>query len=437
MKYKKLFGWLIIIILSMIPFFLWYFLGSGTESFSNYSSITHSLGEIFGLVGMTMFALTFILSTRISFIEDIFDGLDKVYIAHGVLGGTALTLILFHPIFLVLKFVPGNLRQAALYLLPSSYWSINFGIIALIGMIFLIYLTLFTKIKYHKWKFTHEFLGLIFLFAILHIFLVRGNASQDDIFTGYYIYATIVSLIGFSAFSYSLFLKDRLFKAAVYRIGAITKKNAHTYEINLIPEHKPISYKSGQFVFLRFYNKNLGKEPHPFSIASRSDSPVLKIIIKNLGDFTSKLIHLNVGERVSIEGPYGRFNYKIGEKDQIWLAGGIGITPFIGMSEDMNNKLRFKNKVDLYYSVKSRDDFIGLDELKKFESNTPKFKFIPWVTEIDGYIELKDISKISGNIKNKEFYLCGPNSFKNSLKDSLINAGISKKDIHTEEFGFR
>ncbi len=436
MKGKTIFGWTLIICLCFTPSFLWYYLGEGASELSDYGSITHSLGEVAGLIAMTMFALTFVLSMRLKFIENMFNGLDKVYIAHGILGGSALVLILFHPIFLVLKFIPNDMRQAALYLLPSSYWSVNFGIIALVGMIFLIYLTLFVKIKYHKWKFTHEFLGLVFIFAILHIFLVRGEASGDNIFKGYYIYATIVSLMGLGAFSYSLFLKNRLFKAAVYRVLSVSKKNINTYEIILYPEHKPISYQSGQFIFLRFYNENLSKEPHPFSIASRSNNPEIKIIIKELGDFTKKLIHLKPGDKASIEGPYGRFNYKRSEKDQIWLAGGIGITPFIGMAEDMPY-LKLNNKVDLYYSASTNEDFIGLEELNGFASRHRNFRLIPWVTKNQGYLKLEDINRISGNIVNKEFYLCGPNAFKKGIIRDLLKIGISKRNIHTEEFEFR
>src|SRR3989344_2497840 len=378
MKSKIFYGWFVIIVLSLIPVLLWFVLGPGDKELTGLASTTHSLGELTALVAMTMFALTFILSTRISFIEDIFGGLDKVYIAHGILGSTSLMLILFHPILLVLKFIPSDIKQAALYLLPSSHWSVNFGIIALVGLIFLIFLTLFTKIKYNYWKFSHEFLILVFIITILHIFLVRGDASQDNIFTGYYIYASIVSIIGIFGFSYSLFIKNRLFKAATYRIKSIIKMNNNTYEITFIPDHKPISYKSGQFIFIRFYNKKLGKETHPFSIASKSNSPMIKIIIKVLGDYTNKMQHLKIGDKVSLEGPYGRVNYeRKGDKDQIWIAGGIGITPFIGMAEDLRNN-NIKNNIDLYYSVKNSSDLVGIEELNEIASITNKFRIIPW-----------------------------------------------------------
>ena len=434
MKSKRILGWIVLLVISLIPVILLFSFGPETKEFNDYSTITHTFGEIFGLVGMTMFSLTFVLSTRIKFIEDIFGGLDKVYLAHGILGGTALMLVLFHPIFLVLKFIPSSFSTAAKYLLPSSYWSVNFGIIALLGLIFLISVTLFTKIKYHKWKFSHEFLGLVFIFAVLHIFLVRGVAFQDNIFSGYYVYAGIVSFIGIIAFSYSLFLKNRIMKNAVYTISKI-EKDKDKLAIEMTPEHKPLSYKSGQFVFVRFYNQNLSKEAHPFSIASKSNSDSIKIIIKKLGDFTNKLEHLNVGDKVSLEGPYGRFNVDCKLKHQIWIAAGIGITPFLGMLEDLENCEGAK--VDLYYSAKDDSDFTSHNFISEKASKIKNFRFIPWNSTKLGRISTKEIKKMSEGLSDKEFFLCGPDGFKENIIHDLVKSGVKKENIHEEAFDFR
>jgi predicted ferric reductase len=434
-KSKKFLGWAVLLIISLIPVFLLFFFGPEANEFNNYSNITQAFGEIFGLVGMTMFALTFILSTRIKFIENVFGGLDKVYTVHGILGGTALIIILFHPIFLVLKFIPSNARTALKYLLPSSFWSVNFGIIALLSLIFLIGLTLFTKIKYNKWKFSHEFLGLVFILAVLHIFLVRGVASRDNIFNGYYVYAIAVSFIGIAAFSYSLFIKDRIMKNAVYIISNI-EKNKNRFVIEMTPDHKPISYKSGQFIFVRFYNKNLSREEHPFSITSKSNSNNIQIIVKKLGDFTNKLENVKVGDKVSVEGPYGRFNADCKSTNQIWIAAGIGITPFLGMLEDLLGCAKTP-EVDLYYSVNDDSDFIGYNSILEIQSQIKTLNFIPWNSTKRGRLTLEDIDKISGKLKDKEFFLCGPEGFKEGIIHNLIKLGISKDRIHEEAFDLR
>ncbi len=435
MKLKSFLGWLVLIFLSLTPVFLFFKFGYGTDNFVDYTSSTQTLGELFGLVAVTMFALTFVLSTRIKFIEDIFGGLDKVYLVHGILGGSALILILFHPIFLVLKFIPQDITRAMTYLLPSSHWSVNFGIIAMLGMILLIYITLFTRMKYNRWKFTHEFLGLVFLFAVLHIFLVRGDASYDSIFHGYPLYASTVSIVGLGAFSYSLFLKKRLAKSAVYSIKKI-ERHRNNFIIELVPEHKPLDYRSGQFVFIRFYNKNLSKEAHPFSIASKSGDYTMKIVVKKLGDFTDKLEHLKIGDNVSIEGPYGRFHFKnYPGRSQVWIAAGIGIVPFLGMVEDLKHEN--KTKIDLYYTVSDDFDFVAYNMLSDADKSIKGFRFIPWNSSKKGRITTEDIKKISGSFEDKEFFLCGSESFKESLIQNIFKEGANKNNLHEEVFDFR
>jgi len=430
---RQIVGWIVLIAIALIPAFLWYFLGDGNTQLVDYASITHSLGELFGLVGMTLFSLTFVLSTRINDIEDIFGGLDKVYIVHGILGGSALILLLFHPIFLVLKFIPSNVQLAAAYLLPSSYWSVNFGIIALMGLLILVYITLYTKMKYNNWKYTHEFLGLIFIFAVFHIFMVRGTVSQDNIFPGYYVYAAIVSAIGLFAFSYSLFLKNRLKKNATYTIASI-KKTRDVFALELTPEHKPLEYESGQFIFIRFYNKQLSTEAHPFSIASASNAQTIKVVIKKLGDFTSELETLHVGDRVSIEGPYGRFHYKnYPHHEQVWIAAGIGITPFIGMAEDLEKHT--EAKAILFHSANDKSEFFGKDIFGNIKSKN--FTYTPWNSKEKGRISVESIKERLGDIKGKEFLICGSQGFKNNILQQLNEEGIKNKNIHEEAFDFR
>jgi predicted ferric reductase len=431
MKSKSTFGWIIIILISLIPMFLLF--GLGPQKNFDYSDITHTLGQITGLVGMTLFALTFLLSTRLEFIENLFGGLDRVYKTHSILGSIALSLLLFHPILLVLKFIPNNISLAATYLLPGTDFSVNYGIIALLGMVLLIYLTFFSKLKYHAWKFTHEFFGLFFLFAVLHVFLVRDNIAQDYIFKGYFAYAIIVSFIGFVSFIYSLIIR-RGAKRRLYSVESIKKPTEDIYDITLAHLDKPIEYNAGQFVFVSFFNKKTGGEHHPFSIASKSNNANIRIIIKNLGDFTSRLDNLRKGDKVRVEGPYGRFN-KQSKADQIWIAGGIGITPFMGMAEDMAEKT--KNHVDLFYSAKEQKEFANAEEFREIEKKNPNFHFFTKTTSKEGYLSAKEIIEKSGPVKDKEAYICGPEAFKEAIKKGLIDEGIHEDKIYWEEFNFR
>ena len=433
---KNIIGWTLLILISILPIILLFVFGPASNNLFTFSEFTQKLGEISALVGMTLFALTFILSARLKFVEDMFGGLDKVYAAHCFTGGLAFSLILFHPILLVLKFIPSNMTLAAKYLLPGSFWSVNFGIIALLSMFVLLYFTFYTKIKYHKWKFSHKFLGLIFIIAVFHVMLVRGTASRDFIFHGYYYYIVSVSIIGIASFFYTLFLKKRITKEAIYKVVEVNSKK-ELNEFVFASVGKPLEYRSGQFIFVRFYNENLSSESHPFSIASKTNDPNIKIVVKNLGDFTSRLNNIKIGDKVALEGPYGRFHcVGDGVSNEVWIAGGIGITPFIGLAEEIKDK-NIGHKIDLYYSVKTKDELIAADNFKDIEKHNKNFRFFPWITTESGYITLDKIIERSGDIKDSEIYICGPPAFKKSLKETMINMGIKENKICDEDFNFR
>ena len=327
-----------------------------------------------------------------------------------------------------------NVSLAAIYLLPNSFLSVNLGIIALLGLVLLLIITFFVNLKYNIWKLSHKVLGIIFILAMLHIFLVRSDASADYIFKGYNVYVLITSIIGIGAFIYSLFAKGAL-KHAPYTVTSIKQKGI-VYDITLEPVKKALQYKAGQFIFISFRNKQTGKEYHPFSIASGTGEKNIRIVIKNLGDFTKKLGSIKKGDQVMVEGPYGRFNYKEPIADQVWIAAGIGITPFIGLAEDFANTKQ-KNKVELYYTVRIPEEFVNLEEFKSIAIKNKNFALFPRASDTEGRLELKDIEKQSGNLKEKEFFLCGPQAFKDSIISGLLSRGVNKKNIFSEDFHFK
>jgi len=410
-----------IILLSIIPAIM---LLIASPRLDSYENITHALGQITALIGMTLFAITFILSTRMGFLERIFGGLDKVYRIHSFVGASAFILLLFHPLLLVMKYIPDNLGLAAKYILPGGHLSVDLGIIALTGMIILLSITLYMKMKYNRWKFSHEFLGIFFMVAVFHIFMVRGTVSRDDIFPGYPIYALIVSAIGILGFIYSLMIR-RMF-CSRYEVKSVSCMNS-CFDIVLRPLGKPKRYNSGQFMFLKFYSKGLSHESHPFSIASGSNDENIRFIIKKLGDFTGMLENVKEKDIVLVEGPYGSFN-RNSRREQVWIAGGIGITPFIGMAKDLSGA-----RVDLYYSARFEGEFVALEDFGKIAEKNRNFRIHTWNSSEKGKITIKDMAYG----KDKEFYICGPPEMKNALKKVLIESGIEDNHIVEEDFGFK
>lgn len=132
-----------------------------------------------------------------------------------------------------------------------------------------------------------------------------------------------------------------------------------------------------------------------------------------------------------VEGPYGLFSSKYAkEKEQVWIAGGIGITPFLSLAKDM-----YTNKVQLFWSVKNDGDAIYSRELQELTENNKHFEYSVWVSEEKGQLAIGKLN--IENIPSKAYFVCGPESLKKSIIKQLRAKGVKMKNIYDEEFAFR
>lgn len=432
MKFTKSdLGPIIVFLVAATTVLIWFLVRKGTDIFPDYAISTHSLGQLSGLVGMTLFALTFLLTTRLKFIEDLFGGLDRVYKSHRNIGILAFISILFHPLLLVIKFVPSNFKQAAIYLLPSSSWPVNLGIIALLSMTILIILTIYINMKYPNWKFSHKFMGLVFVIAFFHVFTIASDVTS---YPALWIYMFSVSLIGFSAYVYSSFLSLKLRTKLRYGVESVSLRDKITL-INLKPLRQPLRFKPGQFIFIRFLGNNISSEQHPFTIASSPNSELITIAVKDLGDYTSSLKNLKPGILTEIEGPYGKFSSQDHkEKPQIWVAGGIGITPFLSMASSLSS---LQKPVDLYYCVNNKKEAVFLDYLLKISGKVKGLRIITHFSEDQGKISIQRINEVSGSLQDKAFFFCGPPGLIAALKNELREKKIPEGNMISEEFDLK
>src|SRR5690606_16778189 len=163
-------------------------------------------------------------------------------------------------------------------------------------------------------------------------------------------------------------------KSLPYRVTAVRHPNGSTTEVTLRAQKTPIpKQRAGQFLFVRFPEDKSLNESHPFTISSAPAEEVLRLTIKASGDFTRELFSkLTEGAHAVIEGAYGMFDYKRGGVKQIWIAGGIGVTPFLSFLRDMNEDLA--HDIDFYYTVRHPEEALFLEEIKAAAARYPRLK---------------------------------------------------------------
>ena len=206
------------------------------------------------------------------------------------------------------------------------------------------------------------------------------------------------------------------------------------------------NFKPGQYAMLSFYNQTRKLFiNHPFSIASSpKQDGLLTFGIKILGKFTQNLQKLELGSQIEVLGPFGDFIFNPKKhQEAVFIAGGVGITPFISAT-DYASSLELNNKINLLYSVRTLKDALFYEEIKKLAAINHNFKPKLKITQETigdnftyceaGYITKETIKENIETIAGKDFFICGPDQFMKVMENNLLELGVSTKRIHQEAF---
>ena len=441
-------GWVIIALLCLVPVLRWISLVDMPTQLSSWFGVASTLGKLGALIGTMLYALNFVLAIRAKWLEPLFGGLSRAYIAHHITGGLALIMLCFHPIFLAVRHVEVGVAKSyqltADVLLPdpvrfssvgdfTESMSINFGIIGFLGLVVLLVCTFFIKFSYQTWLLTHKFLGLAFLISGLHIVYVWSDVRND---LPLRLYLVFWIGIGLASFVHRSLLGNIFVRRYRYTVSRVSSPAEGVVTIGFEPLRKRLSFKAGQFVYVRFVSGELKGETHPFSLTGKQGDhdKELEISAKALGDYTTKLQKVQFGDHALIEGAFGRFiPARYPNKKQVWIAGGIGVTPFIASAKAFSSVSA--EKTTLFYCVNSETEMINGNLFKELAHDDQRFKFEQFVAGgQNGFLSADYILKKVETFDDTIFFICGPPAMMKSMKKQLQENGVHAKDIIGEEF---
>lgn len=385
--------------------------------------------QITGLLGFSLFAITFILAARIKWLEQYFGGLDKMYHTHHQMAKVAFFLLLFHPILLAGRWIPQDISKALWYFFPvHRRIAIDLGSWALWGLIILMLVTLAIKLPYDKWKLSHKFMGVVFIIGALHVFTLEELVFASP---ALFIYLLLLSIAAISAWIYKSFLLEYFIEKHRFQVANIDRLSEEVMEITLKSD-KAVKFVPGQFYFFTFVAPDITRESHPYTVCSAQDQNRIKIMVKTLGDYTRDLYQkLDTGTTALLEGPYGQFDFTHEITNQVWIAGGVGIAPFLSWVRNLRDQSSEVN-VDLYYCVDTEKEAVHLDELKVFEERSTKFKVHLICADREGFLSACEIPELA----EKAVFICGPKAMREKLLKECKTKNIPKDKIHFEDFDF-
>jgi len=422
-------GWMTLAVLCLVPVLFWALAHPLAERFATPASALKSLANIAALVGTVAFAVALVLGSRLRVVERLFGGLDRMYRAHRFLGLVAVSLAALHALLLVLSRALLSGVSAWTLFTPGAGWKIFVGVVALAGLLAGLALTLFARMQHETFVRVQKSLGIVFLIASVHVFVVSGTKASSRPLTVYLALLTVLALVAFAR--RSLFGR-LLIRRHLYRVEGVNRLAQDAVEIVLAGKGDSLRFQPGQFVFVRF--AELGGEAHPFSITSAPDEAALRLVVKALGNHTRVLMDLPPGGSAELEGPYGTFSHiALANSRQVWIAGGIGITPFLSMARSLDGT---GQEIDLYYCTEASDQAYFLKELFQVADRNPRVRVIP-IRKVDlGRLSADDIEAASRDLPEKDILICGPPAMIRNLTGQLRARGVPRARIHYEDFNF-
>jgi len=414
----------------MITFLLW--LLAKDSFFEIVGQPIIAINQLTALLGTVFFVWSMVLATRLDFLEMLFGGLDKVYKKHRRVSEIGAVLILLHPLALAINPSKINLkyffpvhRNISINIAVYSFWIFTAAII----------LTLVVrqiKLPYHFWKQTHKFLNLAMLLALFHIVTVKSDTS---FFVPLGVWMYMFTGFGVAGGIYMTFFYNKFGPKYKYKIVKI-KRYKDIHDVYLRPMNHKLLHKVAQYAYISFISEDISKEVHPYCITSLPGDELLRFSIKELGDYTQNLSRLRAGDKAAIYGPYGHLGERFNEnKNSVFIAGGIGIAPFLSMFKKAS-LIKNNNLVNLFYCTKYKKETAFEPELIKIANSNKNLNYYNQCSREPGgcHLSAKQVKNSIPNTGGTNIYLCGPVKMIKQFEKDLINEGFLKENIILEDF---
>lgn len=215
------------------------------------------------------------------------------------------------------------------------------------------------------------------------------------------------------------------------------KKEAGDAVSFIFEPQEVLSWVAGQFLVYHLPHENADVRGYQrfFTISSAPFEQHImlttRIFAENRSSFKEALIKLNEGELIDVKGPDGDFIVEDPNKNFVFIAGGIGITPYRSIILELAHKNEPLN-IDLLYANKTYD-FVFKDELENLTKTNPNFK-INYIISPQ-HIDQTYIEEYVEDWQNKIFYVSGPEpmveAFDKMLKEEMK---LKEENVKTDYF---
>ncbi|HEX6734342.1 MAG TPA: ferric reductase-like transmembrane domain-containing protein [Azonexus sp.] len=405
--------------------------------------LRHEALLLSGLLSIALMSLAMLLATRPAWLEAPLGGMDRVYRTHKWAGLLAGLFAILHWLVEMsddwLKSAIGRGGRPAKEKFSGLHEGLrhlaeDMGEWAFYVIVAMLLLALWKRFPYRPWRFLHRAMPALYLMLAFHAALLAPMAwwgqpagAMVALLLAAGSYGAMRSLLG------SIGRRRRVDGDIV----AVEQPVPGLTTVRCRLHHGWRGHRPGQFAFVTFES---GEGAHPFTIASadRGDG-TLTFQIKALGDYTGQLAaRLRPGQAVQVEGPYGRFDIARLNRgaQQIWVAAGVGVTPFLAWLESLQAAPAAAPMADLHYCTRdcAGDPFVA--RLEALCAGLPGIHLQVHDAQRGQRLAADDLMR-SQAAGLSEIWFCGPNGLAEALRAGLRRSWRGRTRFHQEAFEMR
>jgi len=399
-----------------------------------------ALNSLTGALALSWMGLCMVLALRPARLESRIGGLDKLYRVHKYVGIGAVLLVVTHWLVYLSPNILMDLGWIENVTGPSHHngrgsgsltgAAREMGEVSAVLVILLSLVALLRFVPYGWFRKLHKGFPIAFLIGALHSVVLMPHGTSATPFRLLVIAIALTgSLIATRSLA-GLIGRSRQHKGSVL---SLAPTQSGVLDLQVMPGPDWAGHKDGQFALLTLDRR---EGAHPFTIASHwKPGAPLYFGIKPLGDYTRTLNgSIKSGDAVIVEGPYGCFDFGDISDDQVWVAGGVGVTAFVARLEMLATIGGTKAKVHFIYSVRNEAEASFPDGLEDLCTKANIVLHLR-VVEHGGRIEADDIAQF---VSRCSVWFCGPSRWATDLETALqLRRALPAGRFHRELFAFR
>lgn len=404
-----------------------------------------------GLLSANLLVLQVVFMARLPWIERHW-GRRVIMRRHRRLGYWSFWLMVAHVLLFVLQRSqrdPDQIGRAMVALFFTERWML----LATIGTALLL-LVVATSIARARRRLRYESWHLIHLWAYVGIALALPHELVSRDFT----------TAGTTAYWWTLYLLA-LGSVVVFRVGVpihrtlrhrlrvtdVRPEGASAVSVIMTGERlSELRTRAGQFFVWRFLGSRGWTRAHPYSLSQAPCGDRLRVTVATAGDGGRRAATLRPGARVIIEGPYGAVITDRRRHDRLLMvAAGVGITPFLALLEDLELQ---PGEATMIHRVHDRSAAVLGEELAELGARRgvevivlpgARRSSTSWLPTVHGddpadprADDATDLLALVPDVADRDVYLCGPAGWMTAVARAAVRAGVSTRDLHTEEFSW-